>query len=204
MPDKKSRSNSVTRNAKGDLVVGTAAATSGVLAVGSNGQVLTAASGQTTGLQWATPSSSGVWSQIATGSLTGSSVNVTGLTGRTLYIAYTNMSGNGMNNSRIQFNGDTTGNYVFGTPVNTTSAASNNLYVSLNGSMTDSQNYSGGFFIYFADTSLNTKPLLHINDGTGSGAGFGHYVSTSAITSVRFYGNAGTFDNGTYYIWSMS
>jgi hypothetical protein len=41
--------------AKGDLVAGTGASTFTNLSVGTNGQVLTAASGQTTGLQWATP-----------------------------------------------------------------------------------------------------------------------------------------------------
>lgn len=42
-------------DAKGDLPVGTAADTAAKLAVGSNGTVLTAASGQSTGLQWSTP-----------------------------------------------------------------------------------------------------------------------------------------------------
>lgn len=40
---------------KGDILVATAADTIARLGVGSNGQVLTAASGQATGLQWATP-----------------------------------------------------------------------------------------------------------------------------------------------------
>jgi hypothetical protein len=40
-------------DAKGDLIAGTAADTVGRLAVGSNGQVLTAASGESTGLKWA-------------------------------------------------------------------------------------------------------------------------------------------------------
>ena len=42
---------------KGDIFAATAAATPDRLGVGTNGQVLTAASGQATGLQWATPSS---------------------------------------------------------------------------------------------------------------------------------------------------
>jgi hypothetical protein len=41
-------------DAKGDLVAGTAADTFSRLAVGTNGQVLTAASGESTGLQWTT------------------------------------------------------------------------------------------------------------------------------------------------------
>lgn len=42
--------------AKGDLAVGTANDTAQILGVGADGTVLTAASGQATGLQWATPS----------------------------------------------------------------------------------------------------------------------------------------------------
>ena len=41
-------------DAKGDIIAATAADTVARLAVGSNGQVLTAASGQATGLQWTT------------------------------------------------------------------------------------------------------------------------------------------------------
>lgn len=48
-----------TVDAKGDLIVATAADTVGRLAVGSNNQVLTADSSQATGLKWATPASGG-------------------------------------------------------------------------------------------------------------------------------------------------
>ena len=46
-----------TIDAKGDLLVGTADNTIGRLAVGTNDYVLTAASGETTGLKWAAPAS---------------------------------------------------------------------------------------------------------------------------------------------------
>jgi hypothetical protein len=50
----KARATSTTAGAKGALVVGTGSLTAAPLTVGTDGQVLTAASGQTTGLQWTT------------------------------------------------------------------------------------------------------------------------------------------------------
>lgn len=47
-------------NAKGDLLVGTAADTLARLGIGTNNQVLTADSSQAGGMRWATPSSGGV------------------------------------------------------------------------------------------------------------------------------------------------
>ena len=67
----KARVNGTTSNAKGDLVVGTGSTTAAALSVGTDGQVLTAASGQTTGLQWATPVS-GSMTLLSTTSLAGS------------------------------------------------------------------------------------------------------------------------------------
>ena len=51
-------------DAKGDLIAATAADTPARLAVGTNGQVLTADSAQATGLKWATPASGGKVLQV--------------------------------------------------------------------------------------------------------------------------------------------
>ena len=69
-----------TIDAKGDLIAGTADNTIGRLAVGTNGQVLTADSTTGTGLKWATPSSGGGGKVLQVVSVT-YSTNVTNSTG---------------------------------------------------------------------------------------------------------------------------
>lgn len=70
-------------DAKGDLVAGTGANTAGRLAAGTDGHVLTAASGQTTGLQWAAVDlSSKADALVATNTQTGSYTLVIGDAGK--------------------------------------------------------------------------------------------------------------------------
>lgn len=58
-------------DAKGDLIVGTASDTVARLGVGTNGQVLTASSGATSGLTWSTINGSSYQSASPTGPTTG-------------------------------------------------------------------------------------------------------------------------------------
>ena len=64
-------------DAKGDLIVGTAADTVDRLAVGNNGQTLVADSAEATGLKWATPSSGGKVLQVVMGSTSTTASNST-------------------------------------------------------------------------------------------------------------------------------
>jgi len=62
-----------TIDAKGDLLAGTADNTIGRLAIGTNGQILTADSAETTGMKWATPAASGSFTHITTVTFSASS-----------------------------------------------------------------------------------------------------------------------------------
>jgi len=64
-------------DAKADLITATAADTPARLAVGTNGQVLTADSAESTGLKWATPAGGGKLLQVVTATTTTSATNAT-------------------------------------------------------------------------------------------------------------------------------
>lgn len=67
-------------DAKGDLVAASAADTPARLAVGTNGQILTADSSEVTGLKWTTPAV-GSLTLLSTTSMSGSSTTVSGISG---------------------------------------------------------------------------------------------------------------------------
>ena len=66
-------------DAKGDIIAATAADTVARLAVGANGTVLTAASGQATGLEWATPAAGGGMTLLSTTTLSGATTIISSI-----------------------------------------------------------------------------------------------------------------------------
>jgi hypothetical protein len=97
---------------KGSIVTATAASTPANLSVGTDGQVLTAASGQATGLQWATPVS-GSMTSIATGSLSSTSVVISSIpqTYKQLYLVVVNPVANTGSPLAFRFNGVSSASY---------------------------------------------------------------------------------------------
>jgi hypothetical protein len=89
-----------TVDAKGDLLVGTADNTVGRLAVGTNGQLLSAASGETSGLKWANPGMTLIKTQSFT---TVSSVSVDNAFNSNYTNYYIEISGTSGFNANLDF-----------------------------------------------------------------------------------------------------
>jgi hypothetical protein len=212
-------------DAKGDLVAGTGADAFARLAVGTNGQVLTADSAETTGLKWATAASGGgitlIQETVASGN---STLDFTSISSSykqlllTWHGIYTSASGTYWG---IRFNSDSATNYYFNgvnadaSAVATGNTGVNNAVDANNGyffpyditSSTDYGYHSKGYLLLdnYSSTSKN-KWYFFTDSRRYVGAAkwqwtelHGTYNSTSAISSINIYRSSGssTFSNAT-------
>jgi len=203
-------------DAKGDLIVATAADTPARLAVGSANQVLTVDSSTATGLKWAAAAGGGSYTLINTGgtTLTGSSVTVSSIPGtyRDLYILATNYDPvnddeqlrfyvNSDNGTKYGNNFASTGALTF----NTTSARL--VYAQDNGT----SNALGYSFIrgYTENTWKIFDGVSITNDKTTPTSYvlstlYGVTNITAAITSITFINDTGNFSGGTVYVYGVN
>ncbi len=203
-------------DAKGDLIAGTGADAFSRLAVGANDTVLTADSTAATGLKWATPAAGGM-TQLATGSLTGTSVSITGLSTayNELYIVFNAVSLSGADQPNFRFNADNGANYFQGqNGFNGGVGNSGSNSGVLIGTNVLAANTAGVWIIQIPNYATTTgyKTGFWTTTFLDSGATFRNvagsfaYASVTAITSVQFfasYGGSSTFDNGTYTIYGV-
>lgn len=206
-------------DAKGDLIVATAADTVSRLAVGSNDQVLTADSSTATGLKWATPSAGGM-TLIASSNMAGlSSVTISSIPNTYKHLLFVvrdcYSTGSAGSDLLVRFNSDSGSNYTsWGTFLNGGSSAiafngsfsgtSLKLSQLANGSTT--MNKTAGFLWIYDYTSTVKKPGESMFSQSGANT-FGYvfqqgYAGTSAISSAEFFN--GTFTTGTILTYGVN
>jgi hypothetical protein len=179
-------------DAKGDLIAATAADTPARLAVGTNGQVLTADSTAATGLKYATPYA-GTWTKVANGSIGAvGSITFSSLSGNNFYVYMQGWSSTSTATLQVQINGDNASNYL--NSGGDVSSVTNKITVSASIAAA-SQGYNGIFF----PASLGTQGHMVIS---GANGGLQNDAGGAVISSITFLPSAGTFDSGTYEVWS--
>jgi hypothetical protein len=200
-------------DAKGDLIAATANDTPARLAVGTNGQVLTADSTTATGLAWAAAASGGGMTLLASGSLTGSAVNLTSINGtyRDLKLYVRNFAPVNDNfGLSFRFNNDSNTRYYMGGPVTGGVFNSSSMEMSPGNDNTTAQ----GLIVYeipdYANTStwkiIQSVPAVN-NATTTTQLNFdprsGVYNQTGAITEINMFVASGNLSAGTYALYGV-
>lgn len=219
--------NYLDPTAKGDLFPASDASTLTRLAVGSDGQVLTADSTAATGMKWATGSVSGSnFSLLNAGgtALTGAAtITVSGISGKEKLIVIVEQASSASAASRlsIRFNADSGANYVTGgvqmaTPSSYGQGISNqqiglaatSLELGyLGGSAVDT--LSAGIRIDGCSTtggkSFNSNAGVDGSTATKyMNQVSGLYMGSAAITSVSIISGTGNFDAGKIYVYGSA
>jgi len=204
-------------DAKGDLIAATAADTPARLAVGTNGQVLTADSSESTGLKWATPASGGDFVRIATTPFTSSSaVNLNDIFSSTytnymvvLNITSSPSTGNLQARMRVSGADNTTSNYFsvyeYIDSAGATAGATKNATASFwQLSFISSSDLSIPFTVaqpYQTEYTSISAPAFLAGD-TYKVTSAGSFNATTSFTGMSFLTSAGTI-TGEAIIYGM-
>ncbi len=208
--------NKSTVDAKGDLIAGTADNTIARLAVGANDTVLTADSSTATGLKWATPSSGGM-TLITSGTLSGSAVDLTSISGyNDLQLVLRDVyASTAFTNFRIRLNANSSA--VYGKSIYTLASGSvqNGGPGQTQFVCNDENNAAPGtaqndflvatFPDYANTTTKKIFSVAHTYFSTSQRfyAGHGFFESAGAITEINLSCASGNFGGGTYRLYGV-
>jgi hypothetical protein len=204
---------------KGDLYTFSTSDTR--LGVGANGTVLTAASGEATGLQWAAPSAGGAnWSILNSGgtALTGAAtVTVSGISGKDKILVLFDQasSASGASSIGVRFNTDTASNYyrygatVANSGIGQRAGAAASFEIGLMSSNAASR--VSGYLLMSGANASGVKQISLAGSGSTDGSSDmqaymlgGYYDSSSTISSVSAFSSTGNLDSGTMYIYTSA
>jgi hypothetical protein len=209
-------------DAKGDLIVATAADTPARLAVGSANQVLTVDSSTATGLKWASATvAASNFTLLNTGgtTLSGSSTTISSLSGYDKFLVrWENASPNSVQSGlEIRMNADSTaGNHKYvavyaGYASGSEFQSGNSWFLTEINSSGSAASVQFGFLLLDGCNSSGIKTMTG-TVGTDGNQSFnlrravsGMYIGTSVISSIEFrtaYGT--TFDSGTVWIYGAN
>ena len=207
-------SMATTIDAKGDLIIGTGADTFARLAVGTNDYVLTAASGETTGVKWAAVAGGG-YTLLDSGTLSGSSVAMSSISGsyRDLVVIVRDFLPDTSNAQlRGRYNNESS-NYYSWTTNNAPVAATfdNGFFDMTAGANSSTANGLIHFRIYdYANTDtwksaeVTAVVLNASNAATWNGnRTFVVYNQTTAISRFDLLLSTGNFTSGNYYLYGV-
>lgn len=224
----RNRSNATAPAAKGNLVAGTGADTSGLLTVGANDTVLMADSSTATGLKWAAPSAGGKnFSLLNAGgtAMSGSnSITISGISNMDdIYIFVHRWQSNNGNQLGLRINADSTNKYGFSGMSQRYDNSTNNAAIpTLLGIAPNGQSYielggqNGQTYTTFTSSirisggATSGVKMIQVISGTnqyqGSAAsGMGQYTGTSTISSVTLFSTyPETFSAGTIYVYGAN
>jgi hypothetical protein len=204
-------------DAKGDLIGATAADTPARLAVGTNGQVLTADSTASTGLAWTTPTSGGMTS-LASGTLSGSTVTLSSISG-----AYNNLrlvirrfdpSDDGQP-IRMRFNNDSSAAYNDIAAMTNSSRGFSNSEVNVGGGQDNGTSYSSIVidipdYAFAGNWKMGQYQAMTNNETSPGNSNFYWYgfqwntgATFAAINRIDLFLSSGTFSGGTYVLYGV-
>jgi len=207
-------------DAKGDLIVGTGADAFSRLAVGTNGQVLTADSSEATGLKFAAVASGGM-TLLQTLTLSGSSTTSSSFSSsyKQILVFLQEVSASGSPGMRLKPNSIATGDYNLQTiamqdATNVSGSSLNYQYGQIIGGAFSSSdvNKKLNAIITIMDPASTSSVFISAQslcyEGTGTKmfgmTSLGNIKTGAAITTLQFVLDSGTYSTGTAYIYGVN
>ena len=203
-------------DAKGDLIAASAADTAARLAVGTNGQYLSANSATSTGLEWVTPTSGGM-TLLASGSHTGTTLTLNSISQDYqqlfLVLQSIDLSGVGGDNSlRMRYNNDANTRYRYMGPTssNVATFASTEMLITdaTENDLTTTQaiitipNYANTVS-WKVNNVVFLGPDASTNTSVRFGTGYNFYNQTTAISRLDIFEDSGQSFTLSYRLYGV-